>query len=82
MGTMWPNPIYLGGLGRRGMEESHKEDNSNYFLYIQDGICYLFASFFVLLMLLKKKKYINIRSEIWGVITVSGIVKESSFTRV
>lgn len=68
-------------MGRRGREDSHKEDNSNYFLYIQDGICYLFASFFVL-MLLKKKKKINIRSEIWGVITVSGIVKESSFTRV
>lgn len=32
--------------------------------------------------MLLKKKIINIRSEIWGVITVSGIVKESSFTRV
>lgn len=45
-------------MGRRGREDSHKEDNSNYFLYIQDGICYLFASFFVLMLLKKKKKLI------------------------
>lgn len=55
------------------MEESHTEDNRNYFLYVQYGICYLFGTrieLYKIVMSLKKNPAILTLDQKYGVLSL------------